>query len=117
MPELASPTLVAVTEPQRFSWRKHIQNPNSLASITTMHPSRAPGKRRRRLASPIACISTSHPHSLFRDAVMISLPVLIAFTIWVIPVALQSTYAKRSLPVDTYSALVNDSDWTMKQLI
>src|ERR1700752_4182172 len=27
------------------------------------------------------------------------------------------TYAKRSLPVDTYSALVNDSDWTMKQLI
>jgi len=27
------------------------------------------------------------------------------------------TYAKRSLPVDTYSALVNDTDWTMKQLI
>ena len=27
------------------------------------------------------------------------------------------TYAKRSLPVDTYSALVNDSEWTMKQLI
>ena len=27
------------------------------------------------------------------------------------------TYAKRSLPVDTYSALVNDAEWTMKQLI
>ena|SRR2546421_8451192 len=27
------------------------------------------------------------------------------------------TYAKRSLPVETYSALVNDTDWTMKQLI
>jgi len=27
------------------------------------------------------------------------------------------TYAKRSLSVDTYSALVNDTDWTMKQLI
>jgi hypothetical protein len=27
------------------------------------------------------------------------------------------TYAKRSLPVDTYSSLVNDTDWTMKQLI
>jgi hypothetical protein len=27
------------------------------------------------------------------------------------------TYAKRSLPVETYSALVNDSEWTMKPLI
>jgi len=27
------------------------------------------------------------------------------------------TYAKRSLPPDTYSALVNDSEWTMKSLI
>jgi hypothetical protein len=27
------------------------------------------------------------------------------------------TYAKRSLPVETYSALVNDTEWTMKQLI
>jgi hypothetical protein len=27
------------------------------------------------------------------------------------------TYAKRSLPVEIYSALVNDSEWTMKQLI
>src|SRR5215471_2835322 len=27
------------------------------------------------------------------------------------------TYSKRSLPVDTYSALVNDKEWTMKQLI
>src|SRR3954464_13241457 len=26
------------------------------------------------------------------------------------------TYAKRSLSVDTYSALVNDSEWRMKQL-
>lgn len=27
------------------------------------------------------------------------------------------TYAKRSLTVDTYSALVNDAEWTMKQLL
>ena len=27
------------------------------------------------------------------------------------------TYAKRSLPVETYTALVNDDEWTMKQLI
>lgn len=27
------------------------------------------------------------------------------------------TYAKRSLPVDTYTALVNDSEWTMKSLL
>ncbi|HXD20855.1 MAG TPA: hypothetical protein VN654_27780 [Vicinamibacterales bacterium] len=27
------------------------------------------------------------------------------------------TYAKRSLPVETYSALVNDSEWTMKPLL
>ena len=27
------------------------------------------------------------------------------------------TYAKRSLAVDTYSALVNDNEWTMKQLL
>ena len=27
------------------------------------------------------------------------------------------TYAKRSLPVETYSALVNDNEWTMKPLI
>ena len=27
------------------------------------------------------------------------------------------TYAKRSLAVDTYSALVNDGEWTMKQLL
>jgi hypothetical protein len=27
------------------------------------------------------------------------------------------TYAKRSLPADTYSALVNDSEWTMKPLL
>jgi hypothetical protein len=27
------------------------------------------------------------------------------------------TYAKRSLPVDTYNALVNDSQWTMKPLL
>lgn len=27
------------------------------------------------------------------------------------------TYAKRSLPVDTYNALVNDSTWTMKPLL
>jgi len=27
------------------------------------------------------------------------------------------TYAKRSLTVDTYSALVNDNEWTMKQLL
>jgi hypothetical protein len=26
-------------------------------------------------------------------------------------------YAKRSLPVDTYRALVNDAEWTMKSLI
>lgn len=26
-------------------------------------------------------------------------------------------YAKRSLSVDTYSALVNDDEWTMKQLL
>jgi hypothetical protein len=27
------------------------------------------------------------------------------------------SYAKRSLPVDIYSALVNDSEWTMKPLL
>ena len=27
------------------------------------------------------------------------------------------TYAKRSLPVDTYTALVNDAEWTMKPLL
>ena len=27
------------------------------------------------------------------------------------------TYAKRSLPAETYSALVNDSEWTMKPLL
>jgi hypothetical protein len=27
------------------------------------------------------------------------------------------TYAKRSLPVETYSALVNDNEWTMKPLL
>ena len=27
------------------------------------------------------------------------------------------TYAKRSLPSETYSALVNDSEWTMKPLL
>ena len=27
------------------------------------------------------------------------------------------TYSKRSLPPDTYTALVNDAEWTMKQLI
>jgi hypothetical protein len=27
------------------------------------------------------------------------------------------TYAKRSLTIDTYSALVNDNEWTMKQLL
>ena len=27
------------------------------------------------------------------------------------------TYAKRSLPVDTYTALVNDGEWTMKPLL
>ena len=27
------------------------------------------------------------------------------------------TYAKRSLPVETYSALVNDTEWTMKPLL
>jgi hypothetical protein len=27
------------------------------------------------------------------------------------------TYAKRSLPVETYSALVNDSEWMMKPLL
>src|SRR5215208_2543180 len=27
------------------------------------------------------------------------------------------TYAKRSLPVETYSALVNDAEWTMKPLL
>ena len=27
------------------------------------------------------------------------------------------TYAKRSLPVETYNALVNDSEWTMKPLL
>ena len=27
------------------------------------------------------------------------------------------TYAKRSLPPETYSALVNDSEWTMKPLL
>jgi hypothetical protein len=27
------------------------------------------------------------------------------------------TYAKRSLSMDTYSALVNDSEWSMKQLL
>ena len=27
------------------------------------------------------------------------------------------TYAKRSLSVDTYTALVNDDEWTMKQLL
>ena len=27
------------------------------------------------------------------------------------------TYAKRSLPLETYSALVNDDEWTMKQLL
>jgi hypothetical protein len=27
------------------------------------------------------------------------------------------TYAKRSLPVETYSALVNDGEWTMKPLL
>ncbi len=27
------------------------------------------------------------------------------------------TYAKRSLPMETYSALVNDGEWTMKPLL
>jgi hypothetical protein len=27
------------------------------------------------------------------------------------------TYAKRSLPFETYNALINDSEWQMKQLI
>lgn len=27
------------------------------------------------------------------------------------------TYAKRSLPAETYHALVNDSEWTMKSLL
>jgi hypothetical protein len=27
------------------------------------------------------------------------------------------TYAKRSLPAETYSALVNDAEWTMKPLL
>jgi len=27
------------------------------------------------------------------------------------------TYAKRSLPFETYNALVNDEEWTMKQLL